>query len=224
MAQVILYSPITSGLKPGEDADVYDAYATLRNKFHSSHRLAMNDGKAGLAELDQPGGVMYVIGHGNAGGKIGVHGHEAVGARSLVTQLLAEGMPKVPKNEVVIHLMACCSATSVRTKYHFWRKDPYAERFCAALVAAGCSNFRVVGYVGFMSGRMQYSLDYDVGNSKKRNWQGALDSAADPLTVTYRVEKSDFNRLDGDKWLQYIDTKHHFLAKATTRLVVRKSA
>lgn len=221
MAKVILYSPITTEFKNTDDTLVYDVYCTLKSKFLSNRREAINDGKANLGELDQAGGTLYVIGHGHAGGKIGVHQHESVGARSLVTQLLSEGLPKTPKSEITIHLLACCSATSVRTCYTLWRKDPYVERFCAAMVQAGCSNFKVVGYVGFMAGSMQYSLDYHTTDANQRNWEGDMGNSAAPLTTTYSVVKGDYNQLDGGKWMQHIDRRLH-VCSVSSHYVVRK--
>jgi hypothetical protein len=56
------------------------------------------------------------VGHGNAGKGIRAHGHEAIGAKALVAQLTAEGLPKSPRDTVTIHLYACASGALVSMK------------------------------------------------------------------------------------------------------------
>jgi hypothetical protein len=200
----IVYTPTSQKVTSNTDATVYFAAQGISANPNNPVR---NQGGGNLAELGPDGGTLFVVGHGNAGGKIGAHGHEAVGARSLVKQLEQEGLPKSPKAQVAIHLYACASGSSVRTAYALWRKAPYAERFAAALAKAGFNNYHVVGYVGFMGMDGEYSLSYHYQDSSKRNFQGKNRIGAP--TITFYVNAGGHAKINGDKWQQSTEWRIH---------------
>lgn len=220
---IIIYTPTTHVVPETDDITVYYSVWGLGQHFTNASK-EINNGKAKLGRLDEAGSVLYVVGHGNAGGKIGAHGHENVGAGSLLRQLLAEGMPLKPAANITIHLYACATGTSVRTAYHLWRKDPYAQRFAEALADAGGSNFTIVGYVGFMNNMGKYSLNYHVQDNTQRNFQGGGHGSGDVETVSFVVNDGTFRKTAGDDWLQYTETRSHLTRRDSTVLTIRKAA
>src|SRR5262249_17359461 len=143
------------------------------------------------------------------------HGHdaEALGARSLVRQLVADGLPQSPNATVTIHLWACATGASVRTRYALWRKDPYALRFARALAGAGFNDYVLVGYVGFMHPNGLYSLSYHYKGSSDTTWEG---NRHDAPTITFLVGGGGFNQVAGGEWKQYTKTKVHPIARRTS--------
>lgn len=209
MPITIAYCPSTTAVTFADDPLVYGALNDIRMVCGAT--IHINDGKADLARLDTKGGRLYVVGHGNAGKGIGAHNHETAGAHRLVRQLLAEGMPKKPSNQILIHLHACATGAAVRRDYHFSHRVPYVVRFCRALVEAGCSNFKVVGYAGFVNNMGMVSLNYNASNENKRNFsQGAVHSSLkldNAALVIYDVIDGDYNKVHGSDWRQQVSRK-----------------
>ena len=209
MPITIAYCPSTTEVTFKEDKLVYGALDDLRQACNAE--IHINNGKANLGRLDTKGGRLYVVGHGHSGKGIGAHHHETAGAHRLVRQLLKEGMPKTPSNQILIHLHACATGASVRRDYHFVHRVPYVVRFCSALVEEGCSNFKVVSYAGFVNNIGKVSLKYDVNNESKRTFnQGAVHSGLtldDEALVVYDVIDGDFNKIHGGNWTQQVSHK-----------------
>ncbi|WP_338848426.1 hypothetical protein V8J88_06035 [Massilia sp. W12] len=206
MALTIAYCPSTTEVTAEDDNLVYGALNDIRMACEAE--ICINDGNAKLGRLDTAGGRLYVVGHGNGGSAIGAHHHESAGAHALVQQLLEEGMPKNPKNQILIHLHACATGASVRVAYHFKHKQPYVERFCRALREAGCSNFKVVGYAGFVNNLGRVSTKYNTSDESKRNFnQGSMHKNLkldDEILVVYEVTTTDYNKIHGSKWKQEV--------------------
>lgn len=220
---IIIYTPTTHVVPQKDDALVYFSVWGLGKRYnHASKQI--NNGKADLGRLDEEGSVLYVVGHGNAGGKIGAHGHENVGARTLLRQLLAEGLPLKPGKNITIHLYACATGTSVRTAYHLWRKDPYAQRFAQALAEAGGTNFTIIGYVGFMNDMGHYSLNYHMQDSNQRHFQGGGHGSSRVETITFAVSGGTYRKTAGDDWMQFIEKRSHLMRRNSTVLTIRKAA
>lgn len=219
----IIYTPTTHVVPAKDDELVYYSVTDLA-KRHGRAIKVINNGKAKLERLDEPGSILYVVGHGNAGGKIGAHGHENVGARTLVRQLIAEGLPVAPQNRITLHLYACATGTSVRTVYHLWRKDPNAQRFAQALAEAGGDNFTVIGYVGFMNSSGMFSVDYHMQDNSKRNFKGRGHGSGDAETITFDVSGGTYRKTAGDDWQQFIEKRMHIQRRNSTVLTIRKAA
>lgn len=209
MSHTIVYIPSTTKVTQKDDVDVFYAALDLVRVHEGTQKI--NDGSKGLDALDCEGGQLFVVGHGNAGGKIGAHGHEAVGARSLVRQLLAEGLPLKPENVVTIYLHACATGASVRTSYCLWRKDPYAQRFAAALANAGAHNYNVVGYAGFVNASGQMSLNYHVQKRDKRNFAGIThaEGVDEEKTIEFTVRNGVSAKTRGANWKQFTTYNMH---------------
>ncbi|MES2257734.1 MAG: hypothetical protein V4724_04410 [Pseudomonadota bacterium] len=208
MAVDIVYTPTKTAVTQQEDAVMYYSARNVCEKLK-----ILNDvrhvGNGGFDALGRDGGVVYVVGHGNAGGKIGTHA-DALGAKSLMKAMLADGLPKNPGGTVTIHLYACASGTSVRTGYLLWRKDPYAMRFAKYLAEAGFNDFMIVGYVGFMNLSGKHSLNYHMQKSKETVWSGsALARGDDAPTITFRVNAGACARVQGEEWKQYSEVRVH---------------
>lgn len=215
----IVYCVSRTEVTRAEDLTVWGACYSLGRDFNAGDERYCGCGNLGdLA----PGGLLFVVGHGNAGSKIGAHGHEAdaLGARSLVQQLVADGLPRSPRAEVTIHLYACATGSSVRTMYSLWRKEPYALRFARALAAANFNDYYVVGYAGFMNPTGTYSLSYHVQDADRRNWQGGRGDAP---TILYRVNARGFTQVAGDEWKQYTDITFHRGRANSTVLSIRRA-
>lgn len=209
MPITIAYCPSSTEVTFEEDSLVYGALNDLRRVCNAV--IHINDGNADLGRLDTQGGRLYVVGHGHSGKGIGAHHHETAGAHRLVRQLLQEGMPKKPSNQILIHLHACATGAAVRRDYHFAHRVPYVVRFCSALVEAGCSNFKVVGYAGFVNNMGRVSLKYNVSNESKRSFnKGAVHSGLtldDDALVVYEVINGDYNKIHGSNWKQQVSHK-----------------
>ncbi|WP_338848425.1 hypothetical protein V8J88_06030 [Massilia sp. W12] len=204
---VIAYHTGTRMVKASEDMDVYYSMQDLKLRCNAS--ITWHNGAAGLERLDTPGGELYVVGHGHAGGRIGAHGHPSVGARTLLRQLTEEGLPVNPANLITIYLHACATGASVRTNYCLWRKDPYAERFAAALVDAGFNNFHVVGYAGFLNSSGQMCMSYHVQNASKREFSG-LEHRQGHNTdkeIVFLVKDGDYSKISGANWQQFYNKR-----------------
>lgn len=220
---IIIYTPTTHTVSQKDDIDVYYSVADL-NKVYPNSCTEINNGKARLARLDEAGSILFVVGHGNAGGKIGAHGHENVGARTLLRQLVAEGMPLKPNANITIHLHACATGTSVRTNYHLWRKDPYAQRFARALAEAGGNNFTVIGYVGFVNSSGQAALSYHVQKKALRDFKGLGHGHDDVDTITFAISGGTYRKTAGDNWQQSVETRLHRGRANSTVFTISKAA
>ena len=208
----IIYCPTKKVVQNDDDAEVANSIIMLKDRFLGA-KVTINDGKAQLERLDkEANSKIYIVGHGNAGTKIGAHGHENSTAPELVEQLLGEGLPKQPKNLIRIHLYACCTATKVRKGYVGDLQEAFVADFCKALVKSGCDNYRVVAYVGFLCGKDgTYSINYHKTKADKREWLGG--DKAEPLNVHYTVSGGAWQKLGNDNWVQQVEIRSHGFRK-----------
>jgi hypothetical protein len=213
VAASIVYTPTATAVTQDEDNLVWHT----ANQISSSLGLGGNvrhNGTGNLNELQADGGVLYVVGHGNAGKGIGAHGHAAIGATALVAQLTQQGLPTRPARTITVHLYACATGASVRTDYALWRKDPYAQRFAKHLASAGFNDYYVVGYVGFMSPFGQHSVHYHLQDADQRIWEG--QSKEDAPRVKYYVNAGGYAKVEGETWQQCTEVRVHPLERRTS--------
>ena len=206
----IVYTPTKTDVTIREDRTVWGS-ANIISSAVGQKGVVRHQGNGNLGELQADGGILFIVGHGNAGKGIGAHGHEAIGAKALVAQLTAEGLPTSPRDTVTIHLYACATGSSVRTGYALWRRDPYAERFAKHLAAAGFNDYFVVGYAGFMNASGQHSFAYHYQNADRRNWQG--NSKEDAPKLIFRVNAGGFAKVSNGEWNQCTEIRLHPMEK-----------
>ncbi len=206
MAVDIVYTPTKAAVTTKDDAVMYYSAHTLCEQLKIDVADVRHRGSGNFGLLEADGGTVYVVGHGNAGGKIGTH-TDALGAKSLMEAMLAEGLPKRPKGTVTVHLYACASGTSVRTAYLLWRKDPYAVRFAKYLAEAGFQDYYVIGYVGFMNLNGKHSMNYHMQKPKETVWSGK--GGGDAPTIVLRVTAGACAQVQGEQWKQYSEVRMH---------------
>ena len=147
--KTIIYSPSSTTVRANEDADVANTIASLLLK-HAQSQAACHDAQSQLRQLAE-GGSLFIVAHGDAE-RIGAQGHGSVSPAELVAQLLAEGLPHNPLSRLSIHLYACSSPNQ---NANYTGSTPamqgvYLLQFCQELIKAGCSNFNMIGSVGFL--------------------------------------------------------------------------
>lgn len=219
----IIYCPTTKVVENDDDKDVVDSILGLMTR-QSNTIKAIHDGKADLGRLDNAAGSkLYIVGHGNAGLKIGAHGHENSTAPELVAQLVEEGLPKQPNNLICIHLYACCTATKVKKNYTGQLQEAFVTTFCQAMVKNGFSNFRVVAYVGILCGKDNtYSVNYHAHKKDKREWNGNL--ITDPLNVHYTINGGSYQKVGNDEWVQRVEKRWHAMRKSSLVFIMENQA
>jgi hypothetical protein len=209
MPATILFTPTSRKVGQWDDGTVWAACSQLNEDLKLNGDLRYI-GCGNLGQLHIDGGTLYIVGHGCAGGKIGAKigtRLEAVGGQSLVELLTREGLPKCPRKDVTIYLLACASGASVKTKYFLWKKDPYAQRFANYLAGARFNNYFVVGFAGIMRPGGQHSLNYHFTKADERNWQGR--TREDAPQVKYRVSAGWAAKVEGDAWEERTEVRMH---------------
>lgn len=145
--KTIIYSPSSTTVQAGDDADVANAITGLLFRYAHS-QAACHDTQQQLRQLAD-GGSLFIVAHGDAN-RIGAQGHGRVSAAELVAQLLDEGLPINPRNRLHIHLYACSSPNQYANGASPSTQSVYLLQFCQELIKAGCGNFNMIGSIGFL--------------------------------------------------------------------------
>ncbi|WP_338849138.1 hypothetical protein V8J88_09305 [Massilia sp. W12] len=213
----IIYTPTPRSVTTDDDYIIYSSVSELMS-YNSSSREAWNNGKAGLDELGK-GGVLYLVGHGNAGSAIGAHGKgmTPVNEKELLAQLLEEGLPLTPSAPLTIHAYCCCSATKVRQDYRGALQTPFAERFGKLLADAKADNITLIGYAGFLK-KKTHTMHYVCHDEAKIEWQNSSGAS-----MTWQIDGGVITKMGTNEWEQSVQSNFHLFRKNSVYFDIKPS-
>ncbi|WP_338847983.1 hypothetical protein V8J88_04190 [Massilia sp. W12] len=213
----ILYTPTARPVTMKDDVAVASSMRQLQSGIFSDARRACHDSTANLAALCD-GGTLVIVAHSDAGQKIGAQGMPGLNEAQLLQQLLDEGLPLDPSENIEIHLICSLSGACVRRDYVWEHQAPFAERLAQELARAEASRFLVHGYAGFLGESAAYTQDLNTTDESKNIWRQHAPR------LQWQVEQGQWQRIGSEVWLQERAIKVELRRKFSVHLTVRKAA